>query len=213
MTPAPLVPVLVAIVLLTVASSASATPRLLPELDSGGGSEELVTTPRPSRLRLVTTRFVAGAAAALVSVPLGLLLGRTLGVTSTSILIAAPSLLLFLALPPVAVTLAEWLAGNWSLPGSSRFRPAIWMALIAHTLIFAGSVYLSGSAYDFRSAALFTGVEMALLPAVVTLVMTLSAPAPEAAAAPAIAPAVDTPRPVQPSTQRAFVLPLVSVAF
>lgn len=121
--------------------------------------------------------FGAGAAAALVSVPLTLLAGAWVGSLSANLLLAAlPGVLLLAAIPPLAVTAAVSLASSWWGGRAGRFSPAIWTTLAAHVLMVAGGVLLGVSAHDVGSAALFTLAEALVLPAVAVGTMRLSSP-------------------------------------
>lgn len=119
----------------------------------------------------------AGAAAALVSVPLTLLAGAWVGSLSANLLLAAiPSVILLAALPPLAVTAAVYFASAWWGGRPGRFSPAIWTTLAAHVLLVAGGVFLGASAQDLPSAALFTVAEALVLPAVAVGTMRLGSP-------------------------------------
>lgn len=122
---------------------------------------------------------LAGAAATVVSVPGGLLLGSWVGTLSSNLYLAGlPSLLLFAALPPIAVTWAAWLAGNWITPGSARARPAVWVAIATHLAMMAGAIALGFSSHRLGDAALLTLAEALVLPAAVTLTIWGSAERP-----------------------------------
>lgn len=154
--------------------------------------------------KLPALQFAAGAGAALVSAPATLWLSTALGTLSSNLVLAAlPSFLLFIAIPPVAVTLAASLVGNWRAPGSSRFSPAVWATVGAQVLILAASIGLGASSRNFDHAALITLAELVILPAAATGTMRLTRPSP-------------TPFPVEsrlPPESRVLSLPVVSLAF
>jgi len=173
-----------------------------------------------------TSQALVGAGATIVSVPVGLLLGTLWGGVSNNLLVAAiPSVILFAALPPLAVTWAEWLTGNWGAPGSVTFQPALWVALGVHLVATAVAIGLGVSSINLASVAIFTLIEAVLLPTAVTLTMRLTAPQAGAPAARApVSPAV-SPAAVAEATlsslspgralalPRAPVLPVVAFDF
>lgn len=163
----------------------AAEPRLLLTPDSAAASGSLTETQATPSLaaRPWPSQFLVGAGAAVVAVPGSLLLGSALGSLSNNLFLAAlPSLVLFLALPPLAVTWAEWMFGNWDSPGSARFMPAIWIALGVHAAAMVGGIASGASYLNLGSMAILTLIEALVLPAVVTLSMRLLGPHPEPAA-------------------------------
>ena len=117
---------------------------------------------------ILVPQLAAGFGAAVVSVPLALLLASALGsVPSDIILAAVPSLLLFLAIPPLAVVTAEWFVGR-SNPDLSHPRPAIWWALGTHVLVTTVAALLGMWSRNYTRAAIFTLAEAIALPAVTT---------------------------------------------
>ena len=153
-----------------------------------------------------------GAGAALVAVPATLALSAWVGsLSSNLVLAAAPAIVLLLALPPLAVTGAQWLVGNALQPGSVRFQPAVWVALGVHVLAVTGAVLLGATVDDLGDAALFTLVEALLLPTAVTL--TLRAVAPPEVFVPR-ARGLEAPRAVVEATApRAVVVPVWRQSF
>ncbi|MBI3181190.1 MAG: hypothetical protein HYZ28_03500 [Myxococcales bacterium] len=143
-------------------------------------AEERILEPAPGPLtRELSLPAVlgAGAAAAAVSVPAGLLLGTAIGTLPSNLFLAAlPSLLVLAALPPLAVTWACYVAGNWRAPGMATFRPAVWVALAAHLAAMVAAGYAGFSSRNLGHLAAFTAAESALLPAAVALSMWTSSP-------------------------------------
>lgn len=184
--------------------AAPESARLLPEQPAAG-----VMTDNP--LRWMALELATGAGAALVAVPATLALSAWVGSLSSDLVGAgAPALVLLLALPPLAVTGAQWLVGNLLQPGSVRFQPAVWVALGVHVLVVAGAVLLGATVDRFADAALFTLVEALVLPAAVTLTLCATSPA-----APLSTPrAPEPPRSVAESTAtRALVVPVLRYTF
>jgi hypothetical protein len=119
-------------------------------------------------------------------------------------------MVLLLALPPLAVTGAQWLVGNALQPGSVRFQPAVWVALGVHALAVTGAVLLGATVDDLGDAALFTLVEALVLPTAVTLTMRATAPVPP----PTLSRVPERPRSVVEATaSRALVVPLFRYTF
>lgn len=179
-------------------------PRLLPELDAPSASSE-------APLRWMMWELAAGAGTAAVVVPVALLAGAGVGsLSSNLVLAAAPALLLFAALPPLAVAGVEAWLGNRLSSGRGRLRPALWVALAVHALATGTAIALGASAYDWRDVALLTLGEAVALPVAVTLTMHLSRPS----APPAPPPSLATPHPARDAERpRALTVPLLAVAF
>jgi len=196
--------VALALALLLVAPGARAEsgPRLLPELEPASA---------PSSMKWMAMEFAVGAGAAVVSVPVALLAGAGVGsLSSNLVLAAAPALLLFLALPPLAVAGLETWLGNRLSPGRGLFRPAIWVALAVHALAMGGAIALGASAYNWGDVALLTLAEAVALPAAVTLTMHLSRPS----TPPPPPPALEAPHPARDAARsRALTLPLLAFHF
>jgi hypothetical protein len=155
----------------SLAISASSQPASAPTLQ--------LDHPMPKRdpVKLYLIEAAAGAAAAVVFVPSTLLFGSWLGTLSPNLVAAAlPGLLLALAVPPVAVTTAEWLVGRKLQPETTRYQPTIWLAIgvqaVALTLGTLAGVYARNPA----SLAVFTLCEAVVLPGAVTAGQYLFAP-------------------------------------
>lgn len=87
-------------------------------------------------------QYSAGAVAALVAVPVSLYLGEWLGSLSNSLIWSAIPVLLSIGLiPPIAVTAATVIVGNWNTPGRYRW----WPALIATTVVNGASLAIGAS--------------------------------------------------------------------
>ncbi|MHB8874519.1 MAG: hypothetical protein ACYC8T_12595 [Myxococcaceae bacterium] len=167
---------LAALFLALPAQAAGDGPHLVPSLESASSS--------PGNLKLFGAQFAAGAAATVVSVPAGLLLGSYLGTLSNNLLLAAlPSLVLLAVLPPLAVVLAERLMGNWLSPGSTRILPALLVGVGVQILAIVAGVMAGVSVMNLGTIALFTLLEAIALPGSVTLVNFLRHPSPAPAPA------------------------------
>ncbi|XXF77992.1 hypothetical protein P2318_33840 [Myxococcaceae bacterium GXIMD 01537] len=200
--------VALAMVLAMVAPAARAAgdgPRLMPDLGAGGAQA-------PEPLRWMALEFAVGAGAAVVAVPVAMLAGAGLGsLSSNLVLAAAPALLLFAALPPLAVAGLESWFGNRLAPGRGSFRPAVWVALAVHVLATGAAIALGASARNWRDVALLTLGEAIALPAAVTLTMYLSRPS---AAPPPPPPSLTPPHPARDAARpNGLVVPLVAFNF
>ncbi len=142
---------------------------------------ELESGSAPAAPRGGPRELAVCAGAAVVAVPVALRAGAWLGsLSSHLVLAAAPALLLFLALPPLAVAGAR----AWLGPGGGRLRPAVWAALAAHLLALGAAIALGASAANARDLVLLTLAEALLLPAAVAL--TRASPPRAHAALPAL---------------------------
>lgn len=196
-----------ALVLLVVPLTSRAAPesaRLLPEQPVAG-----VMTDNP--MRWMALELATGAGAAVVAVPATLALSAWVGSLSSNLVLAgAPALVLLVALPPLAVTGAQWLVGNLLQPGSVRFQPAVWVALGVHVLAVTGAVLLGATVDRLGDAALFTLVEALVLPTAVTLTMRATSPV----LPPSTPRAPEPPRSVVEATAtRALVVPVLRYTF
>jgi hypothetical protein len=166
----------------------------------GGGGDSLLNAPL---IHPVLGEVLAGLGASLVTVPLVLLAGSALGTDSPNLELALlPPVILFLGVPALAVTFAEWGTGR-ALGDAVSIQPAIYVALGIQVVMLVGVYFIGVSTHDLRNAALFSLVDVILLPASVTGTMNLQLGL-QAAAAP---PHADTdPRPdAQPVAGRALV--------
>jgi hypothetical protein len=120
-------------------------------------------------------RLAVGVGAAVVAVPVALWLGAALGALSSHlVLAAAPALLLFIVLPPLAVAGAEARLGHPS--GPEPLRRAFWVALAVHLLATGAAIALGASAHNVRDVLLLTLAEALLLPAAVTRTLQRARP-------------------------------------
>ena len=164
----------------------------------------------PALLSPLTLKvFGAGVGAAAIMVPGTLALGTWMGgLTSNLYAAALPPVLLFLALPPLAVTFAEWLMGR--LYGESfRWGPALAVGVGTQLLLTASAFLFGVSTNNPGNAALFTLAEMILLPAAVTLTMHYSRPS----GTPVVTPMPTTPTLTKSDPFNGVVVPLASVGF
>jgi hypothetical protein len=171
---------------------------------SGGDTAPLLLSP------LTMKEFGAGVGAATIMVPGSLALGTWLGSLSSNLYAATlPSMLLFLTLPPLAVTFSEWLMGR-QLGDSLRWGPALGVGIGVQLLLTMSAFLFGVSTNDLGAAALFSLAEILVLPAAITLTMHFSRPT----ASPAVTPMPITP--VATTTSDRFngvVVPLASAAF
>jgi hypothetical protein len=192
-----------ALVLWMVPMTARAAPESARLLPAG------MMTEHPAKW--MALELGTGAGAAVVAVPATLALSAWVGsLSSNLVLAAAPAMVLLLALPPLAVTGAQWLVGNALQPGSVRFQPAVWVALGVHVLAVTGAVLLGATVDDLGDAALFTLVEALVLPTAVTLTLRATAPVPP----PTLSRVPERPRSLEEATaSRAVVVPLLRYTF
>lgn len=124
--------------------------------------------------RLLATQFGAGAAAAAISVPLTLWGASAVGGLSNDLIGAAlPSLVMLLVLPPLAVTLTEFLVGQ-ALGANPRLWSAFFVTMGTQLVAIVGGVLLGVWAGNPTHVALFTLGEAILLPTAATLMLGLS---------------------------------------
>lgn len=171
--------------------------------------------PPPLDYTLVRHQLLIGAGTALLAVPAGLLVGTLTAELSPNIIVAAlPTVLFFLAFPPLAVAVAEW----WiSRDAGAVFglSPGVWFAVGAHVLATVGAVLLGVTTRGFVGAAAFTLVEAVLLPATVTLGLQGFRRSKAPAAAPGAAQPVDFTGAVAapPAPSLLALVPVVSGSF
>jgi CubicO group peptidase (beta-lactamase class C family) len=144
-----------------------------PEGAGLSGSEPMSVNPRGPRAELprrTSRQLAAGAAAAVLVVPLSLLVGRWVGsLASSTVLAALPALLVVAVLPPLAVVAAVAQACRRLEPGSPRLGGAVGVALGVQGLMLVGAVWAGVSAWRPGDMALLTLAEAVVLPAAVAL--------------------------------------------
>jgi hypothetical protein len=134
------------------------------------------------------SQFAAGAAAAMVAVPLSLGFAIGFGAVPTDLLVALiPAALVLVIVPALAVTWAVRAMGNRDHPGTYRWAPAVWLTLGVQLLAVAGGMLFGLAVANFTSFFLVTLAEMVLLPAAATLPMRWQAARPVAVSGPAAA--------------------------
>jgi hypothetical protein len=121
----------------------------------------------------------SGVVAAAVTAPLSIWAGQWLSTLTGSDLGALPALLLAVALPPVAVSLASWVAGNWAGPGRFHLSPAIWITTGVSVATFVAAGFLGFNANEPGRLAAYTAADMVLLPAAAVITMQWTAGEPQ----------------------------------
>jgi hypothetical protein len=117
-------------------------------------------------------QFGAGAVAAVIFVPVSFKLAEVLGNLSNNLVGAAiPTLLCIGLIPPIAITLAEWLVGNWNTPGRYRFWPSFFANLVVNGVSLAVAANWGLSIGVFERVVLYTIVQAVIEPAGTTLLM------------------------------------------
>jgi len=148
--------------------------RLLTSTPSAIDAPTRTTSHGWSGPALLGTQFGAGAAAAVVTVPLTLWGASAVGSLSNDLLGAAlPSLVMLLVLPPLAVTVTEFFVGQ-ALGANPRLWSAFFVTLGTQVVAIAGGVLLGLWAGNPTHVALFTVGEAILLPSAATLMLGLS---------------------------------------
>jgi uncharacterized membrane protein YfcA len=124
------------------------------------------------KLQQGTFEYLAGVGASAITVPAMMAVGTAIGRSTNDLATALiPSLILQLAVPPVAVTLSEWSVGRFGLKDGSRFHPAIWVALSVNLIFVVVGSAAGVWTGDASSYAAFTVAESVLMPMAVTAVM------------------------------------------
>lgn len=155
-------------------AAVSTSERLTLEMTSANDSTALTTPKAWSGPALFGAQFGAGAAAAVVSVPLTLWGASSVGSLSNNLLGAAlPSLVMLLVLPPLAVTVTEFFVGQ-ALGVNPKLWAAFFVTMGTQLVAIAGGVLLGMWAGNPTHVALFTAGEAILLPTAATLMLGLS---------------------------------------
>ncbi|MBK7857499.1 MAG: hypothetical protein IPJ65_02515 [Archangiaceae bacterium] len=114
--------------------------------------------------------FAVGAAAAVIVVPSSLYLGALFaGLSNNYLWSAIPVLLSIGLLPPLAVTLATVIAGNWGSPGRYRAWPAFFATLLINGISLACAASLGLTVGIFSEVAIYTLVQAVLQPGAAVL--------------------------------------------
>jgi hypothetical protein len=151
---------------------ADEAPAAAPDLGPSA-PESVDLTPRQAKEPLAYGyQFGAGAVAAVIFVPGSLYLGSWLGNLSNNLIGAAiPTLLCIGLIPPLAITIAEWLAGNWNTPGRYRFWPSFLVNLVVNGVSLAVAANWGLSIAVVERVVLYTIVQAVVQPAGTTLLM------------------------------------------
>jgi hypothetical protein len=155
-------------------------------------------------------QFAAGAAATLVTVPTGMLLGGGIGRLSNNYVSVAPfALLTWLVVPAVGAALAEWWMGNELLEGSTHLQPAVWVALGVNLALVVAAIAGGINAQNPLHLSLFSLASALVIPGAITGAMLLWDDAgPSPAAPPAALTETGRPRPSFAATATLVEVPL-----
>jgi hypothetical protein len=124
----------------------------------------------------VLLQLGAGTVAGLIAIPAFGALGSWIGTLSSNLLAAAlPALLVFGALPPLAITAAILFAGNWSGARGLHWNPALWVALGTHVAAIVVAAMLGVFVFDFATMAIFTLIDSVATAGATTWMMNWSA--------------------------------------
>ena len=155
-------------------------------------------------------QFAAGAAATLVTVPTGMLLGGAIGRLSNNYVSVAPfALFSWLVLPAAGAALAEWWMGNELLEGSTHLLPGAWVALGVNLALVVAAVAGGVNAQNPLHLSLFSLASALVIPGAVTGALLLWDDAGVSPAAPPAA-LLETgrPRPSWAATATLLEVPL-----
>jgi hypothetical protein len=142
-------------------------------------------------------QFAAAAGATLVTVPAGMLLGGALGTLSNDYVRVAPlAVLTWIVLPALAATAAGWWTGNRLLEGSTRFAPAVWVALGTNLLLAVAAIVGGVNAANPLHLSLFSLASALVIPGALTGAWMLWDASPSPAAPPAALLETGRPRPM-----------------
>ena len=173
---------------------------------------EVTAHAAPARLlgRERGIQFAAGAAATLVTVPAGMLLGGAIGRLSNNFVSVAPfAVLTWLVLPAAGAALTEWWMGNELLEGSTHLQPAAWVALGANLVLVVAAIAGGVNAQNPLHLSLFSLASALVIPGAVTGALVLWDDAGVSPAAPPAA-LLETgrPRPSSAATATLLEVPL-----
>lgn len=130
----------------------------------------------PSLQPPLGSQLLVGAAAAAVSVPASMFLASWYGTMPRNLYAAlVPTTLFFLVAPPLAVVGAEWLLAKRT-GAEMRFVPTWLVTTGLHLGAMLGAIALGASTRDLGQAALFTALEVVLLPTAATLTARMMGP-------------------------------------
>jgi hypothetical protein len=148
---------------------------------SASAANEPTTAPPPTETKLTPTQqepiafgyqFAAGAVAGLVFTPMSIQLANLLGNLSIDTPTVAVLALLPMALiPPLAITTATWLAGNWRTPGLYKWWPSFLANLIINCVSMAIGADLGLSIGVFSRVLVYSIAQAVLQPAAATALM------------------------------------------
>jgi hypothetical protein len=164
----------------------TSSARLLPDEApvSAAAAAEPAATPPPTEARLTPTpqepipmgyQFAAGAVTGLVFTPMSFYVANLLGnLTIDTPTLAVLALLPMGLIPPLAITTATWLAGNWRTPGRYKWWPSFLATLVINcvSLPIAAAVGQLGLSIGMFSRVLIYSIAQAVLqPAAATALM------------------------------------------
>ena len=135
------------------------------------------TEPRPRSRRPWSHELVAGLIAGSLSLPATALLSGAIGRGSGNLLAAAiPAALLYLILPPLAVTFSSYGVGLFFDDAGISWSPALWMALGVQVLGFALTALTGFSTQRANDLVAITAIHTLALGATVTLTLPWGKP-------------------------------------
>jgi hypothetical protein len=135
---------------------------------AGGGADAAPTAASALSKSTGTTaawgwQFAAGTAVGILAVPGSLYLAEAFGSLSNNLIGAAiPALLCMGLIPPLLITLATVLVGNWTAPGTYKFWPAFLANLVINGASLAIGAALGLTVGVFGKVLLYTLVQAVL---------------------------------------------------
>ena len=163
-------------------------PPTLLATGSAADAPSLIPVMEMDRMRI---QMLCAIGSGVVGVPVAMLLGTLLGMSSSNLILAAlPAVLLYLALPPAAASLAAWMVGDRSQTVEVGWKGAFFASLGVHLLVTTVAVLLGASSRGPLGVVLISVVDGALIGASSVFVMDALATARPAAPKPvdAVAP-------------------------
>jgi hypothetical protein len=107
--------------------------------------------------------------------PAALLAGQAFGGLSNNLYAAlVPSLLTALLIPPLAVTITEWMVAERSGKGRFRLVPTLLVTIVAQAAIIAAGIFLGANATSGSGVAVMTLASVVVLPTVTTAMLKLT---------------------------------------
>jgi hypothetical protein len=133
---------------------------------------EMQLTPTPQEPIAFGYQFAAGAVTGLVFTPMSIYLANLLGNLSIDTpTVAVLALLPMGLIPPLAITTATWIAGNWKTPGRYKWWPSFLANLVINCVSMAVGASLGLSIGAFSRVLVYSIAQAVLQPSAATALM------------------------------------------